>query len=136
MEAHPPTHPPTLAAGTHHDFRRSNRRLPVAVRDANADAGARVARGTRACAPAWPGPSPRAGAGVVRRLAGVAAAAVVVAVAPAVGRGAVDGLDRAAPRNDAVVRYREPATPPVASVLMPAPDAGVLPASVPAEARP
>ena len=51
------------AAGPRHDFRRSNRRLPVAVRDANADAGARVARGARACAPAWPGPSPRAGAG-------------------------------------------------------------------------
>jgi hypothetical protein len=69
-------------------------------------------------------------------LAGVVAAAVFMAVAPAVGRGAVDDLDRAAPRNDADVRDREPATPPVASVLMPAPDVGVLPAPVPAEARP
>ena len=69
-------------------------------------------------------------------LAGVAAAALIVAVAPAVGRGVVDDLDRAAPRNDAVVREREPAAPPVASVLMPAVDVGVLPAPVPAEARP
>lgn len=69
-------------------------------------------------------------------LAGVAAAAAFVAVAPAVGRGAGDGLDRVASRNDAVVRDREPATPPVASVLIPAMDAGVLPAPDPAEARP
>ena len=69
-------------------------------------------------------------------LAGVVAAAAFAAVAPAVGRGAVDGLDRAAPRNDAVVRDREPATPPVASVLMPAMDVGVLPAPDLAETRP
>jgi hypothetical protein len=69
-------------------------------------------------------------------LAGVAAAAAFVAVAPAVGRGAGDGLDRVAPRDDAVVRDREPATPPVASVLMSAMDAGVLLAPDLAEARP
>ena len=61
METHP-----LLTAGPRHDFRCSNRRLPVAARDANADAGARLARGTRARAPAWPGASPNAGVGIAR----------------------------------------------------------------------
>jgi hypothetical protein len=69
-------------------------------------------------------------------LAGVATAAAVLGVAPAVGRGTGDDLDRATSRDATAVRDREPAALPVASVLTPAPAVGVLPALVPAEARP
>ena len=69
-------------------------------------------------------------------LAGLAAAAVFVAIAPAAGRGASDDLGRAVPRSGAVVRDRELATPLVASVLTSAVAAGVLPVPDPAEATP
>ena len=69
-------------------------------------------------------------------LAGVVAAMALAAVAPAVGRGAIDDIDRITPRANAVVRDREPASPPVASVLTPARAVDAMPASDPAQARP
>ena len=104
-------------------------------------------RATRTRTPARASPAGRAHAhprGQARTLAsallgsltGLAAAAMFVAIAPAVGRGATDDLDRTAPRRDAVARERDAATPSIASVLTPAVDAGALPRPDPAQARP
>ncbi len=69
-------------------------------------------------------------------LAGLVAATLLVALAPPVGRGAVDGAAAAAPFRDTAGRRREPALPPVASVLMPAMAAGAIPPPDSAQARP